>query len=159
MSGHSTACPTAEDTTMRRRAPRLRSMSGPSSGDTMAKGARVKSRYSSTLWSAAFGEMEKKREPASEIVTSVSPPSMAHCTSDSRPIGCDWSNRSSLGLAGHVLELLDLRRHRHHANVRCAVTVHAYVLIQTDVGQAAQVAQQVNAIDGVVVAEGVTGPL
>jgi len=38
------------------------------------------------------------------------------------------------------------------------VTVHAYVLIQTDVGQAAQVAEQVNAIAGVVVAEGVTGP-
>ena len=29
MSGHSTACPTADDTTMMRRAPRLRSMSGP----------------------------------------------------------------------------------------------------------------------------------
>jgi len=38
------------------------------------------------------------------------------------------------------------------------VTVHAYVLIQTDVGKAAQVAQQVSAIDGVVAAEGVTGP-
>jgi len=38
------------------------------------------------------------------------------------------------------------------------VTVHAYVLIQTDVGQAARVAEQVNAIAGVVVAEGVTGP-
>jgi DNA-binding Lrp family transcriptional regulator len=38
------------------------------------------------------------------------------------------------------------------------VTVHAYVLIQTGVGQAAQVAHQVNAVDGVVVAEGVTGP-
>ena len=38
------------------------------------------------------------------------------------------------------------------------MTVHAYVLIQTDVGKAAQVAEQVNAIAGVVVAEGVTGP-
>ena len=38
------------------------------------------------------------------------------------------------------------------------MTVHAYVLIQTDVGKAAQVAQQVNAVEGVVVAEGVTGP-
>ena len=36
--------------------------------------------------------------------------------------------------------------------------VTAYVLIQTDVGRAAQVAQQVNAIDGVLVADGVTGP-
>ncbi len=32
------------------------------------------------------------------------------------------------------------------------------MLIQTDVGKAAQVAHQVNGIDGVVVAEGVTGP-
>ena len=38
------------------------------------------------------------------------------------------------------------------------MTVHAYVLIQTDVGQAAQVADQVSAVDGVVSAEGVTGP-
>jgi DNA-binding Lrp family transcriptional regulator len=38
------------------------------------------------------------------------------------------------------------------------VTVHAYVLIQTDVGEAAQVAHQVSAVDGVVAAEGVTGP-
>jgi DNA-binding Lrp family transcriptional regulator len=38
------------------------------------------------------------------------------------------------------------------------VTVHAYVLIQTDVGKASQVTQQVSTIDGVVVAEGVTGP-
>ena len=48
MSGQSTARPTADETTMARRAPRLRSMSGPSSGDTMAKGARVKSRYRRT---------------------------------------------------------------------------------------------------------------
>jgi DNA-binding Lrp family transcriptional regulator len=38
------------------------------------------------------------------------------------------------------------------------VTVHAYVLIQTDVGKAAQVAEQVGSISGVTVAEGVTGP-
>jgi DNA-binding Lrp family transcriptional regulator len=38
------------------------------------------------------------------------------------------------------------------------VTVHAYVLIQTDVGRAAHVAEQVNDVGGVVVAEGVTGP-
>jgi DNA-binding Lrp family transcriptional regulator len=43
-------------------------------------------------------------------------------------------------------------------NVRCAVPVHAYVLIQTDVGQAAHVAAQVDAIKGVTLAEGVTGP-
>jgi DNA-binding Lrp family transcriptional regulator len=38
------------------------------------------------------------------------------------------------------------------------VTVHAYVLIQTDVGKAAQVARQVSGIEGVLVADGVTGP-
>jgi DNA-binding Lrp family transcriptional regulator len=38
------------------------------------------------------------------------------------------------------------------------MTVHAYVLIQTDVGKAAQVTRQVGAIEGVVAAEGVTGP-
>jgi DNA-binding Lrp family transcriptional regulator len=38
------------------------------------------------------------------------------------------------------------------------VTVHAYVLIQTDVGRAAQVTHEVGAVDGVVAAEGVTGP-
>ena len=38
------------------------------------------------------------------------------------------------------------------------MTVHAYVLIQTDVGKAAQVAQELSSIDGVVVADGVTGP-
>ncbi len=43
-------------------------------------------------------------------------------------------------------------------NVGCAVTVHAYVLIRTDAGKAAQVAEQVHAVAGVVMAEGVTGP-
>ena len=38
------------------------------------------------------------------------------------------------------------------------MTVHAYVLVQTDVGKGSQVAQLVNAIDGVVMAEAVTGP-
>ncbi len=38
------------------------------------------------------------------------------------------------------------------------MTVHAYVLIQTDVGKAAQVAQQLGALAGVLVADGVTGP-
>jgi DNA-binding Lrp family transcriptional regulator len=38
------------------------------------------------------------------------------------------------------------------------VTVHAYVLIQTDVGRAAHVAEQVDAVDGVEMAEAVTGP-
>ena len=38
------------------------------------------------------------------------------------------------------------------------MTVHAYVLIQTEVGKSANVAQQASAIDGVVSAEDVTGP-
>ncbi len=38
------------------------------------------------------------------------------------------------------------------------MTVHAYVLIQTDVGKASHVAQQVSTIDGVIAAEVVSGP-
>ena len=38
------------------------------------------------------------------------------------------------------------------------MAVTAYVLIQTEVGKAANVARQVGAIDGVVAAEDVTGP-
>jgi DNA-binding Lrp family transcriptional regulator len=38
------------------------------------------------------------------------------------------------------------------------MAVSAYVLIQTEVGKAAQVAQEVGAIDGVVSSEDVTGP-
>lgn len=36
--------------------------------------------------------------------------------------------------------------------------VSAYILIQTEVGKAAQVAQQISEIEGVEVAEDVTGP-
>ena len=39
-----------------------------------------------------------------------------------------------------------------------ASTVSAYILIQTEVGKAAQVATEVGAIPGVVSAEDVTGP-
>ena len=38
------------------------------------------------------------------------------------------------------------------------MAVSAYILIQTEVGKAAQVAQSVGEIDGVVSAEDVTGP-
>lgn len=38
------------------------------------------------------------------------------------------------------------------------MAVNAYVLIQTEVGKAADVATQIAAIDGVVAAEDVTGP-
>ena len=36
--------------------------------------------------------------------------------------------------------------------------VHAYILIQTEVGKAAQVAKEVASIKGVIAAEDVTGP-
>ncbi|WP_240195762.1 Lrp/AsnC family transcriptional regulator [Nocardioides faecalis] len=38
------------------------------------------------------------------------------------------------------------------------MVVHAYILIQTDVGKAAEVAREVGAIEGVTLAEDVTGP-
>jgi DNA-binding Lrp family transcriptional regulator len=38
------------------------------------------------------------------------------------------------------------------------MSVRAYVLIQTEVGQAAAVAEQIRALDGVVMADDVTGP-
>ncbi|KAA0234730.1 MAG: hypothetical protein JJLCMIEE_02001 [Acidimicrobiales bacterium] len=38
------------------------------------------------------------------------------------------------------------------------MSVNAYVLIQTEVGKAAQVAQEIAGIDGVVSADDVTGP-
>ena len=38
------------------------------------------------------------------------------------------------------------------------MTVHAYVLIQTDIGKAAHVADQLAGIDGVDLSEAVTGP-
>lgn len=38
------------------------------------------------------------------------------------------------------------------------MTVQAYILVQTDVGKAAEVARAIAAIDGVTVAEDVTGP-
>jgi len=38
------------------------------------------------------------------------------------------------------------------------MTVSAYLLVQTDVGMAMQVAQEIRAIDGIVAADDVTGP-
>lgn len=38
------------------------------------------------------------------------------------------------------------------------MTVQAYVLVQTEVGKAAEVAQAISAISGVTLAEDVTGP-
>ena len=87
MKGQSAARPTAEKTTIARREPRDRSMSGPRKGDTIAKGAIVKTRYKSTFDFASVGEIEKKREPASEMVTSVSPASISTWTRARRPNG------------------------------------------------------------------------
>lgn len=42
--------------------------------------------------------------------------------------------------------------------MRCLVVVQAYILIQTEVGKAATVAEAVAAISGVKLAEDVTGP-
>ena len=39
-----------------------------------------------------------------------------------------------------------------------AETVHAYILIQTEVGKAATVAREIAGLDGVTTAEDVTGP-
>ena len=38
------------------------------------------------------------------------------------------------------------------------MTVHAYVLIQTDIGKAAHVADELGVLDGVTLSEAVTGP-
>jgi DNA-binding Lrp family transcriptional regulator len=38
------------------------------------------------------------------------------------------------------------------------MAVHAYILIQTEVGKAATVAREIAALDGVTVADDVTGP-
>jgi DNA-binding Lrp family transcriptional regulator len=38
------------------------------------------------------------------------------------------------------------------------MSVHAYILIQTEVGKAADVAREIAALDGVAMAEDVTGP-
>ena len=49
-----------------------------------------------------------------------------------------------------------MRRRVRHREV--ALAVSAYILIQTEVGKAAQVAAELRQIDGVISAEDVTGP-
>jgi hypothetical protein len=61
------------------------SISGPRIGETTAKGAIVNSRYASTRPLASVGETEKKRDPASDTVTKVSPAIMITCTRARRP--------------------------------------------------------------------------
>ena len=93
-NGQRAARPRAEATTMARRAPRLRSMTGPSAGAATANGPTVNNRYSSTLSLAAVGEMEKNSDPARETANMVSPAVMRTWVSASRPNGLRWSNRS-----------------------------------------------------------------
>ncbi len=72
---------------MTRRPPLMRSMAGPTSGATMAKGAIVKSRYSATLSRAAPDGIEKNNVPASDTVTNVSVATENACTRASRVNG------------------------------------------------------------------------
>ncbi|NEE03627.1 Lrp/AsnC family transcriptional regulator [Phytoactinopolyspora halotolerans] len=54
----------------------------------------------------------------------------------------------------------DVGWHNHHS-VRAGgqlVVVQAYILIQTEVGKAAEVAREISEIEGVTLAEDVTGP-
>ena len=59
--------------------------------------------------------------------------------------------RAAAGLRGYDA-------HRKLRHQEAALAVSAYILIQTEVGKAAQVAAEVSQIDGVVSAEDVTGP-
>jgi DNA-binding Lrp family transcriptional regulator len=59
---------------------------------------------------------------------------------------------SGWGCAAHY-DASPARRHQGGS-----MAVSAYILIQTEVGKAAQVADEVSGIDGVVSAEDVTGP-
>ena len=68
-----TARSALDSRTVMRRAPRRRSMNGPMTGDSTAKGAIVRSRYRATLERACPVEAEKKSVPDSAIATSASP--------------------------------------------------------------------------------------
>ena len=67
------ARPMEEAITSIRRPPRLRSSIGPSTGATMANGAMVRRRYSSTFPRAAPLGFWKNSEPASDTVRQASP--------------------------------------------------------------------------------------
>ena len=120
MSGHSTARPTPEDTTMSRRAPRLRSMSGPSSGDTMAKGASGEEEVEQDL---VIGRVRRDGE---EQRAGQRDGDQRVAAQHRRLHQREAADRMRLvehvvhRLPSHVLELLDLGGHRHHANVRSA---------------------------------------
>jgi DNA-binding Lrp family transcriptional regulator len=60
--------------------------------------------------------------------------------------------------AGHRRARYDAARPPSVAEQEAPMAVSAYILIQTEVGKAAQVAEEVGGIDGVVSAEDVTGP-
>ncbi len=156
--GHSTTCPTADETTMRPARPAAAVDERAEQRRHDGEGGQGEEQVQQDLVVGGVrrdGEEERARQRNGDDGSAAEHRAL-HQGEPADGVGL--VEQVLLGLAGHVLELLDLRGHRHHANVRCAVTVHAYVLIQTDVGKAAHVAQQVKAITGVVVAEGVTGP-
>ena len=71
------------DANSSRRPPRVRSMHGPNTGATIANGASVSRRYSSTFGRAAPGPTSKNSESASETVTKTSPATPIACASAS----------------------------------------------------------------------------
>ena len=85
MDQHSSTRAPAEKATRMRRPLADLSMSGPRIGETTTKGAMVNNRYNRTRVFASVGDTEKKREPANETVTSVSPAIMMTCTRARRP--------------------------------------------------------------------------
>src|SRR3954469_1274998 len=59
-------------------------MNGPINGATRANGAKLISRYSSTLLRAASGLMEKNSDPASDTTIATSPAVISACVLASR---------------------------------------------------------------------------
>ena len=79
MRRQSPARPNIANAIMSRRPPRVRSINGPSTGATIANGAIVNTRYSSTFGRAAPTPTSKNSEPASETVTKTSPATPIAC--------------------------------------------------------------------------------
>ena len=73
MIRHSTARAAIVAAKVRRRPPRVRSISGPNTGATSANGASVSSRYSNTFGRAALLVALKNSVSASDTVTKTSP--------------------------------------------------------------------------------------
>ena len=93
MKRQMTARNVAEPTTIQRRPLENRSISGPMNGDSTTNGVRLITRYFSTWSRAASSPTEKNSEPASAIVTSVSPAAQIAWANANRPKGVS-GNRS-----------------------------------------------------------------